>query len=249
MSWSLASTMRATTLARPRAFAARSRAEMRSTCRGLAGKNTSPIKSAPAAIAPSTVSGVDNPQILTSTGIDDFLHDRPRCRAWILGPGDGSSDHQEIRPRFPCRTWCCHPFLISGIAALGPHPRHDSEKILAENGFDVGHIMGAADDAIKARSLCEFCQRERMVCTAASAEPDLREITLLDARKHRHGYQLCAARHCIGCCFHHPPAAARMHIHNSWTGIEAHERVQRRCNAVRYIVKLQIEEHRQAEAG
>ena len=61
---SSASTVSATTAAVPRAWCARLRAVVSETWRGLRGKKTRPIRSAPASSAAASVSGVERPQIL-----------------------------------------------------------------------------------------------------------------------------------------------------------------------------------------
>ena len=89
------------------------------TLRGDLAKNMSPMKSAPAAIAASSVSGVESPQIFTSAGMKARQNFLCRLRR-VCSAGDGAADDQDIGARRHGGLGRCHALLVLRGAVRRP---------------------------------------------------------------------------------------------------------------------------------
>src|SRR6476661_3933979 len=115
------------------------------------------MRSAPASSAAITVSGVDRPQILTSTDMVQFeaCRDAPCRRGGISAAGDRPADHQDVGAVFECRARGRDPLLVLGFRICGTDAGNDREEVWRRGRLDSAYVLGAADDAIEPAPLGE----------------------------------------------------------------------------------------------
>src|SRR5689334_1046167 len=95
------------------------------------------------------VSGVDRPQILTSTGMAQLegLSDCTRRLGGIGSPGDGTPDDQNVGAIIARGARCSDALLILHIGISGANARYDGEEFARGRGLHRSDILRAADDA------------------------------------------------------------------------------------------------------